>query len=108
MITNGLQRLLVLSLQNTPPADTIDLTAAVWCDTAWPHTAWTDEDLPRIEAAFHFLCRNFDRWPTPKQFIESLPKRGNKLKLVQKMTAEQMETGRKKMAQILAMVKKSA
>ena len=107
-MTNGFQRLLVLSLPNTPAADTIALTAAVWCDTAWPHTEWTDEDLPRIESAFQSLCRNCDRWPTPKQFIECLPKREMRLQLGQKMTAEDMANGRKRIAQIVSMVKKSA
>lgn len=103
-MANGLQRLLVLSLQNTPPADTIKLTAAVWCDTVWGHAQWADEDLARIESAFLSLCRTSDRWPTPKQFLDCLPKREHALKLEEKLTPEEREDGRQKVAQVLSIL----
>lgn len=107
-MVNGLQRLLVLSLQNTPPADTIKLTAAVWCDTIWPHTQWQPEDIARIEAAFQSLCRHSDRWPTPRQFLDCLPRRAELLKLTEGMTEEEMARGRQRVAELLSMVKRVA
>lgn len=107
-MANGLQRLLVLSLQNTPPADTIKLTAAVWCDTVWPHTNWEDGDVNRIEMAFQSLCRNAERWPTPKHFIDCLPRRAELLKLPERMSPEDRELGKKRMAEIVSLVRKVA
>lgn len=101
-MANGLQRLLVLSLQNTPPADTIKLTAAVWCDTVWPHTQWEDTDVHRIETAFQSLCRHSDRWPTPRQFLDCLPRRAELMKLTEGMSAEDRDRGRQKVADILS------
>ena len=102
-MANGLQRLLVLSLPGTPPSDTIKLTLSVWCDTIWPLTNWNDDDLPRIEAAFKLMCRSCERWPTPKTFIDCLPKREEKLKLdAPRLTPEQREVAKREVSAILA------
>lgn len=74
-VVGGLQRLVALSLQGQPPAETIAATALVWVDTLWANKAWQEDDQARIDQAFKALCGAVDRWPSPKQLIEQLPAR---------------------------------
>lgn len=74
-ITEGVQALIVLSLPNQPPADTISYTLNVWVRALWGAKAWTEADRDRIAAAFVTLTRSADRWPAPKHLLAALPAR---------------------------------
>lgn len=82
-IINGIQKLAALSLNGTPPSETIALTAIAWVETLWSaNIAWTQElDTQRIEHAFKKLSREAERWPSPKQFLDLLPNRPEPKKL---------------------------
>jgi hypothetical protein len=73
----GLQKLLVLRLQGSPPADAISAVAAVWEEALTPTTwAWQLEtDSERLPAAFRRLIRQADRWAQPAQLIHLIPPR---------------------------------
>ena len=72
-IVTGLQKLLALRLQGTPPEDAIVGTAAVWLEALWPDRAWAEHlDRERLRQAFRTLCRSCDRWPPPKLFLDNL------------------------------------
>lgn len=81
-IISGIQRLLSLSLDGTPAAKTITLTAATWVDVLWQNRAWDAElDETRISDAFRQLAIRADRWPAPRDLLLSLPSRPEPLKL---------------------------
>lgn len=67
-ISDGLSILYTLNLPNTPAADVIGKTAAVWVQVLWGRpVAWQQErDTERIASAFADLARTADRWPAPK------------------------------------------
>lgn len=75
-IATGLQKLLALRLQGTPPEDAIVGTAEVWLEALWPDRTWAEHiDRTRIQQAFRVLFRICDRWPTPKLFLDNLGSR---------------------------------
>lgn len=81
-IASGIQRLMVLGLEGTPAARTIDLTTVTWIDTLWPGRRWEARlDETRIQEAFRLLAVQSDRWPSPSQFLRRLPARAHPLAL---------------------------
>lgn len=75
-VVDGVQRLHVLSLQGTPAAETVTLTAQVWIDTLW-HTPrrWQEaRDLPRLQEAFRTIAGRAERWPAPRAVLDNLPR----------------------------------
>ena len=70
----GLQKLLVLRLQGSPPADTISALAAVWEEALTPITwAWQPEtDGARLPAAFRRLISQAEKWAQPAQLIKQI------------------------------------
>ena len=78
-VATGLQRLVALGLPGQPPAETIALTAAAWCE-ALLHTPidWQPQaDAPRLRAAFAALLPLIERWPAPVQLLRHLPARAD-------------------------------
>lgn len=76
-IITGLQQLFALRLPGAPGEDTIVGTAQVWLHAIRSSgIAWNQElDSVRIKGAFNALFRSCDRWPAPKQFLDSLGSR---------------------------------
>ena len=74
-IVSGVQQLHVLSLQGTPAAETVTLTAQVWIDTLWnmPRSWDEDRDAPRLRDAFRSIAQRVDRWPAPKAVLDNMP-----------------------------------
>lgn len=77
------QLLVVLSLPNTPPAETVTATALSWVDVLW-HAgprwdAATDER--RLRAAVRALAGRAERWPAPRALLQHLPPRPEAPKL---------------------------
>jgi hypothetical protein len=74
-IVSGVQQLHVLSLQGTPAAETVTLTAQVWIDTLWntPRSWEEDRDAPRLREAFRSIAQRVDRWPAPKAVLDNMP-----------------------------------
>lgn len=76
-VASGLQRLVALSLPGQPPAQTITLTAAAWCEALQTAPISWDEaqDAPRLRAAFAALLPQVERWPAPAHLLRLLPPR---------------------------------
>lgn len=76
-VAEGLQRLLVLRLEGTPPADAIDGVVLAWCDALLVRGGHWDEahDAPRIRQAYRSLAAHATRWPAPANLWEHLPSR---------------------------------
>jgi hypothetical protein len=76
-VASGLQRLVALGLPGQPPAETIALTAATWCEAlAGTPISWdAEQDAPRLRAAFAALLPQVERWPAPVALLRNLPPR---------------------------------
>lgn len=73
-ITDGIVRLLTLSLDRTPAHDTIEGTIHTWGESLSEGRVWDEQrDAWRFRAAFRRLAREAVRWPTPSQFLTMLP-----------------------------------
>ena len=100
----GLQRLVCLRLEGTPPADILGFTGQIWVDAmrqlpiGWNET----QDKGRITASFNVLIRQSARWPAIKHLIDNLPKRVPLPTLAApKITPKQRKEGKEKLNQIL-------
>lgn len=102
-VAEGLQRLLVLRLEGTPPVDAIEGAALAWCDALLVRGGCWDQalDAPRIRHAFRRLAAHAVRWPAPAQLWEHLPSRPQPVTLPRPpMTEEQREKVRAMLADI--------
>lgn len=74
-IIDGLTKLMSLSLERTPAADMVQITAATWIDASTADRSWDQRrDTPRIRAAFSTLARTSLQWPAPRHFLDALPR----------------------------------
>lgn len=78
-VAQGLGKLLLLRLANQPAEEMITATAEVWVQVILSqrlYGGWDEaQDKWRIEEAFMRLCAECERFPVPKNFLDSLPKR---------------------------------
>ncbi len=76
-VIDGLKRLIVLRLENSPALDTIELVAAAWHDALAAHPEPWDEALDgqRLRAGFRELARNRSTWPQPVHLLRAMPER---------------------------------
>lgn len=55
--------------------DAIDGTAAAWHEALTTGRSWDyHRDVKRIRAAFVTLAQTRDTWPTPKHFLDAMPR----------------------------------
>lgn len=74
-VITGLQKLLCLSLEGQPAAETIPGTAAAWLEVLTNGRVYDEaRDAPRIREAFVLLASRCRRWPVPADFLEAMPK----------------------------------
>jgi hypothetical protein len=103
-VADGLQRLVALAIPGQPPAETIALTAAAWCEALEASSiAWDEHlDAPRLRMSFRALMRDCERWPQPAHLLRALPARPELIKLPPPpMTAEQKQRARAMLADIV-------
>jgi hypothetical protein len=81
VISEGLIRLVALSLPGQPSHETVALTKEAWIESLWPRRGWVEADAARISEAFRALMAHTDRWPAPRVLIEYLPARPEPRKL---------------------------
>lgn len=72
-VIEGLQKLVVLRLRNTPAQEAITAVAAVWIEVLSKHQRWQEADLARVNAAFASLMATATDWPAPRHFLDHLP-----------------------------------
>lgn len=100
----GIQRIFALSLRNTPPAETITITAQAWAETLYhSNIEWTqNQDQQRLYQSFLILSRNIERWPAPQDLLKHLPERPQTYLLPPpKLTAQQKADNLKKIQALL-------
>lgn len=60
--------------------DTVDGTVAAWMESLTYGRVWDEQrDTPRIRKAFSVLMQTSERWPSPSQFNDCLPRIVNTL-----------------------------
>jgi hypothetical protein len=76
-IITGLQKLLALRLQGTPPEDAIVGTAEVWLEgISCSRIQWNEQlDRARVQQSFAILFSSCEYWPSPKLFMAHLGSR---------------------------------
>lgn len=103
-VLSGLQKLVMLRPDGTPPNTGIRLTASVWCEALTATSISWDEQLDkgRITAGFTRLFAEIERWPTPKMLIRCLPPRPEPPKLEHKkqLTPEEEARGRENLKKL--------
>ncbi len=82
-VAAGLQRLYALRLPYSPESGLLLEIGRLWCDAllALPVTWSRDPDRERLRVGFGRLLPVVDRWPVPRQLIDRLPPRPERLKL---------------------------
>lgn len=81
-VTDGLTMLLALRLPGTPAADTAQATVKAWSRSLAAGKQWDEaQDIPRIRQAFYLLAAQTTRWPAPRDLLDCLPPRPERLKL---------------------------
>ena len=96
-LAKGLQALAVLSLDNTPAADTIGCTADIWHHVLTKHNVIDIEEIdsPRVAQAFSaLLTKTGGKWPEPKTLKDLLPKRPQRKAIDLQEDAAAHERGR--------------
>ena len=75
-IVKGLQDLFLLQLDRAPAADNLELVVERWVFILWQNNKGMEKtDKARIERAFIKLSANIDRWPTPHQLMQYMPRK---------------------------------
>lgn len=74
-VADGLKVLVALSLANEPALDLMPATKQLWIHLLWRHGAWVEADAERILEGFTRLATRIDRWPAPRQLLDTLPRR---------------------------------
>ncbi|CAK0741873.1 conserved hypothetical protein [Gammaproteobacteria bacterium] len=73
-LASGAQTLIVCCLPGAPSAETMTATVKTWASIFLQTRTWSEtRDIPRLKQAFTRLAANCERWPTPKQILESIP-----------------------------------
>lgn len=75
-ISSGLQKLILLSLDRSPPLDVLSGgTLPAWAEAISKGRAFNEQrDTPRFKTAFLTLQVRCTRWPAPRDFIDALPR----------------------------------
>lgn len=96
VLAKGFAILLTLRLKNSPTEDMIKPTLETWFQVLTYKKHWEQElDQERFEQAFMWISQNCDWFPTPKVFLDAMPKRKIKeLPPPPPKTAEQEEAER--------------
>ena len=78
----GLAMLLALRLTGTPAMDTVVATAQAWSNVLAFGRDWDEEqDVARFQTGFLQSAAVIDRWPAPKDLLDKLPPRPERMKL---------------------------
>src|ERR1700722_5066682 len=94
----GFQKLMTLGLDRQPAADLIEGTVMAWCEAVIAGRVFEQErDAPRFRASFTSLLRHCTQWPTPREFLEALPR------LASEPTSKRIESAQSRMMGMRAM-----
>jgi hypothetical protein len=75
-LKHGLMQLMCIGLPWAPPPDMMQGTLMAWTAAVKHNRVWDQAmDGPRFRHAFLSMMAECAQWPTPKQFVESMPPR---------------------------------
>lgn len=102
-VSAGLGMLLVLHLRGAPGHETIEFTEQVWVDLLWSAPVEWDQELDagRIQRGFQKLGREVEQWPAPKQLLNMLPARRQRVAIGRQFSTEELEANIQKMKDIM-------
>ncbi len=108
-IINGLQMLMALRLRNTPSAETMQAVAKVWIAALQSRPIAWDEglDRERIKKAFMELAATSTHWPSPSEFLASMPPRKEPLKLAAPVDRDMSPKTREMVTNLLNRMRKN-
>ena len=76
ILGKGFAMLLTLRLKNAPTEDMVKPTLETWFRVLTYKKHWVqEEDQIRFEQAFMWISQNCDWFPTPKVFLDAMPRR---------------------------------
>lgn len=76
ILGKGFAVLLTLRLKNAPTEDMVKPTLETWFQVLTYKKKWVQEfDQVRFEQAFMWISQNCDWFPTPKVFLDVMPRR---------------------------------
>ncbi|MGX2974778.1 hypothetical protein ACWIUH_07715 [Ursidibacter arcticus] len=76
ILGKGFAVLLTLRLKNAPTEDMVKPTLETWFQVLTYKQSWEQElDQVRFERAFMWIAQNCDWFPTPKVFLDAMPRR---------------------------------
>jgi predicted deacylase len=104
LVKARMERLVILGLEGRPLGRSMGEVVRMWAQIIAHRLPNADPrlDAPRIHAAFDVLEAACERWPAPKQFLDALPARQERMKLPPPpMTAEQKQRARAMLADIV-------
>ncbi|SEV92149.1 hypothetical protein [[Haemophilus] ducreyi] len=79
ILGKGFAVLLTLRLKNSPTEDMVKPTLETWFQVLTYKKSWVQElDQVRFEQAFMWISQNCDWFPTPKIFLDAMPRRAVK------------------------------
>jgi len=101
-----MQKLLPLSLENTPAAEVMGGTALAWHEVM-VHGRVLDpaRDRQRFREAFRTLASRQRRWPAPVDFLEALPRVASEPTPTQAESESSREVGMRHIADLAAKLK---
>lgn len=109
-IITGLQKLLTLRLQGTPPEDAIVGTAEVWLEgVSRSRISWDEQlDRVRVQRSFAALFRSCEYWPPPKMLLDHLGSRAPPKALPEPpLTPEERQQVKDKLREIIEQLTQS-
>lgn len=96
--------LATLGLEGQPAAEVIPMTVQVWLKAICRNRVFDQaQDAPRIREAFAMLAERSQRWPSPADFLASLP---SNVVPFQKPSRLESESRRKAGLQALSQINK--
>lgn len=100
-ISTGLQKLILLSLDRTPALDIMHGVVDAWVEAITAGRVFDEtRDAPRFKTAFRALAQHCNAWPSPKEFLETLPRLESEPQLNRVESAQSRLMGMKAMAEI--------
>ena len=76
ILGKGFALLITLRLKNAPTEDMVKPTLETWFQVLTYNKSWEQElDQVRFERAFMWISQNCDWFPTPKTFLDAMPRR---------------------------------
>lgn len=77
-VCGTLAEMMIIGLDNVPPADTMSLVAERMLKELWPKRQWERDcrsfGAKRLRIAFIQAAEHSKRWPSPKDVLECLPR----------------------------------